>query len=164
MDFRAVYDAEFPFVWRCLSVLGVPAELLDDTAQEVFMVVYKKLPEFRGDSSLRTWLYAIVRNVGRNAKRAARRKRANEALSGREPCEQPGPFECLHGRDMAQALRAFVGSLDDDKRDLFVLAMLEQVALNEVAALLGIPVNTVYTRLRALKQELARALAPGERA
>ena len=159
-DFRALYDAEFSFVWRCLGALGVPPAALDDATQEVFLVVHRKLAEFRGDSSLRTWLYAIVRNVARNTRRTARRKHATELLSGSEACEQPGPFERLHGRDMARALYAFVDKLDSDLRDLFVLAILEQVPMQDVAVVVGIPLNTAYTRVRMLKQDLARTLQP----
>ena len=62
-SFRGVYTEHFPFVWRCLRGLGVAEAALDDVAQEVFLIVHRRLAEFRGDASLRTWLYAIVRNV-----------------------------------------------------------------------------------------------------
>jgi RNA polymerase sigma-70 factor (ECF subfamily) len=158
LDFRALYDAEFGFVWRCLKALGVASEGLDDAAQEVFLVVHRRLSEFRHDSQVRTWLYEIVRNVARNAKRAARRKGQHAALLDNEPSAQPGPFERCESRELVRFMHAFMAELDDKRRDVFVLAIVERMPIPQVAAALSIPVNSAYTRLRAVKRALAEAL------
>ncbi|HEY3498366.1 MAG TPA: sigma-70 family RNA polymerase sigma factor, partial [Polyangiaceae bacterium] len=62
-DFAGTYREHFPFVWRCLRGLGVREAALDDAAQDVFVIVHRRLRDFRGESSLRTWLYGVVRNV-----------------------------------------------------------------------------------------------------
>jgi RNA polymerase sigma-70 factor (ECF subfamily) len=157
--FRAFYAQHFAFVWRCLGALGVSAANQDDAAQEVFVVVHRRLPEFRGESSLRTWLYGIVRNVASNARRSQRRKGGLDALQGDEPSAQPDPLQSLETREAADFVQRFVGGLDEDKRDLFVLAIIERLSMPEIAPLLGVPLNTGYTRLRALRQEFQSALA-----
>lgn len=157
--FRAFYAAHFAFVWRCLGALGVPAANQDDAAQEVFVVVHRRLPEFRGESTVRTWLYGIVRNVAANARRSQRRKGGLAELQGDEPSEQPDPLRSLETREAADFVQQFLSQLEDDRRDLFVLALVEQLSMPEIAPILGVPLNTAYTRLRALKLEFQRALA-----
>src|SRR5689334_16903611 len=90
--FAAVYQAHFAFVWRCLRGLGVPQAALDDAAQEVFVVVHRRLPEFRGESSLRTWLYAIVRNVAANQRRGHHRTAKLAELDSSLPSTAPDPL------------------------------------------------------------------------
>lgn len=157
--FRAFYAEHFAFVWRCLGVLGVPAASQDDAAQEVFVVVHRRLPEFRGESSIRTWLYGIVRNIASNARRSQRRKGGLEELQDTEPSEQPDPLRNLETREAADFVQQFVSGLDDNKRDLFVLAIIEQLNMPEIAPILGVPLNTAYTRLRTLRSEFQSALA-----
>jgi RNA polymerase sigma-70 factor (ECF subfamily) len=155
LDFRAFYAAHFAFVWRCLGLLGVAASGLDDAAQEVFVAAHRRLPDFRGESSHRTWLYGIVRN---NARRSQLRKANHDALKGDEPSAQPDAYDRVKAREAVDALRAFLSNLEEKKRDLFVLAVIEQLTIPEVAASLGIPLNTAYARLRALKIEFQRSL------
>ncbi|HET8937751.1 MAG TPA: sigma-70 family RNA polymerase sigma factor [Polyangiales bacterium] len=157
--FRAFYAEHFAFVWRCLGALGVPAASQDDAAQEVFVVVHRRLPEFRGESSVRTWLYGIVRNIASNVRRSQRRKGGLEELQDSEPSEQPDPLRSLETREAADFVQQFVSALDDNKRDLFVLAIIEQLSMPEVAPILGVPLNTAYTRLRTLRIEFQSALA-----
>jgi RNA polymerase sigma-70 factor (ECF subfamily) len=157
--FRAFYAEHFAFVWRCLGALGVPAAGQDDAAQEVFVVVHRRLPEFRGESSVRTWLYGIVRNVSANVRRSQRRKGGLAELQGDEQSEQPDPLRNLETREAADFVQRFMSRLDDDKRDLFVLALVEQLSMPEIAPVLGVPLNTAYTRLRALRLEFQSELA-----
>ena len=55
-------------------------------------------------------------------------------------------------------MATFVAGLDDKKRDLFILAVLEEMTIPEVAAALAIPLNTAYTRLRSVRADFERAL------
>jgi RNA polymerase sigma-70 factor (ECF subfamily) len=161
--FAAIYKDYFPFVWRCLRALGVAGAALDDAAQEVFVVVHRRLPEFRGESSLRTWLYAIVRNIAANQRRGAQRGALQAELDPQLPSRAPDPCEHAQDREAADFVQGFLATLDDKKRDVFVLALLEQLAVPEVAETLGIPLNTAYTRLRSVRIELRRALAEREK-
>jgi len=158
-SFDDVYNRHFPFVWRCLRGLGVPSDALDDAAQDVFLVVHRQLPGFRAESSVQTWLYGIARHVAANHQRRALRKQAPlEPMVAEPPLLQPGPHERVEDAEAAAFVAAFLAKLDDKKRDLFMLAVLEEMTIPEVAATLSIPVNTAYTRLRAVRAEFERAL------
>jgi RNA polymerase sigma-70 factor, ECF subfamily len=158
-DFDALYASYFPFVWRCLRGLGVQDAALDDAAQDVFVVVHRQLSHFRGQSSVRTWLYGIVRNVAFNHKRRAARKGGGLELDGHTPSTDPGPAEELADREAADFVRRFVDGLDEKKRGVFVLAVLEELSIPEVAEALAIPLNTAYSRLRAVRAEFRAAAA-----
>src|SRR5512138_2517440 len=78
MTFEEVYRAHFAFVWRSLRRLGVREEDAADAAQEVFIVVHRKLPEFAGHSKLTTWLYGICFRVASERRRARPRPTPSE--------------------------------------------------------------------------------------
>src|SRR5262247_1360304 len=73
MTFEEAYRAHFAFVWRSLRRLGVREEDAGDAAQEVFIVVHRKLPEFAGRSKLTTWLYGVCFRVASERRRAGPR-------------------------------------------------------------------------------------------
>ena len=157
-EFRALYDAYFPFAWRCLRGLGVKEAHLDDAAQEVFVIVHRRLPEFRGDSSVRTWVYAIVRGVAANQRRVQHRKSGHAPLDAKMADAGPGPERSYQQQQQARFVERFAAGLSEERRDVFVLAMLDQLTIPEVAETLGIPLNTAYTRLRAVRLEFQKAL------
>jgi RNA polymerase sigma-70 factor (ECF subfamily) len=153
-DLAAVYEDHFQYVWRCLRTLGVRDAWLDDALQDVFVVVQRRLPEFDGGVQLRTWLYAIALRVARKY-RARVRKESTEDVS--ETTEQAAPGQdgerAAHSHERLLLARQALEALDDAKREVFVLARVEQMSAPEMASVLGLPVNTVYSRLRAARQE-----------
>ena len=157
-QFDAIYAEFFPFVWRCLRGLGVPEPLLDDAAQDVFVVVHRRLPEFRERSSVRTWLYGILRNIASNQRRGAARRRA-EPLEDELPSRAPGPHERAEEAEAAAFVQRFLHEVDSKRREVFILALLEEMSVPEVAAALSIPLNTAYTRLRLVRADFQKALA-----
>lgn len=158
-SFDEIYGRYFPFVWRCLRGLGVAPGALDDAAQDVFLVVHRQLGCFRGESSAQTWLYGIARHVGANHQRRARRKQAPlEPLLSEPAHPAPGPLERAADAEAAAFVERFLAGLDAKKRELFILAVLEEMTIPEVAAALAIPLNTAYTRLRSVRADFERAL------
>ena len=159
VDFPAVYQEHFDFIWRSLRRLGVPESALDDAHQEVFIVAYRRLGEFAGRSKVKTWLFGIAINVVRHQRRANHRDRANEPLSESVPTEQPGPLESAVNGEAKLLLEAFLSQLDPDKRAVFVLMELEQMTAQEVAEATESNVRTVYSRLRAARESFEQAIA-----
>jgi RNA polymerase sigma-70 factor, ECF subfamily len=146
-----VYEAHFDFVWRSARRLGIPSLHLDDVVQEVFLVVHRRLAEFEGRSSLKTWLFGITRRVVRDHRRSARRKPA-EPLGAIEPADVASAADARMTKDEeARLLHALLDELDEEKREVFVLAELEQMSGPEIADALDVNVNTVYARLRAAR-------------
>jgi RNA polymerase sigma-70 factor (ECF subfamily) len=145
-----VYDAHYRFVWRCLRSLGVPDAALDDALQDVFLVVQRKLSTFEGRSELRTWLYAIALRIGRRHRSRARADGTPKEAEVEPIAAGDGESALEQSERLALARRA-LDALDDEKREVFVLAQVEQMSAPEIAAITGVSVNTVYSRLRAAR-------------
>ncbi len=158
-SFDAVYEASFDFVWRSLRRLGVAPASIDDAVQEVFLVVHRRLPEFEGRSSIKTWLFAIALRVAKDQKRTLRRKGGHEPLDLQLADGGPSPAEALAQVEALRVIDRLLTKLDDDKRNVFVLAEIEQLTAPEIAEALAVNVNTVYSRLRAARKEFEAALA-----
>ena len=164
LGFEGVYEAQFDFVWRSARRLGVPDATLDDVVQEVFVIVHRKLAGFEHRSSLRSWLFAITRRVVRDHRRYQRR-RATEPLAddaGDLGALAPDERTLLH--EQARLLHALLETLDDDKREAFVLAELERMSGPEIADALQLNVNTAYARVRAARVAFEDAFERHERA
>jgi RNA polymerase sigma-70 factor (ECF subfamily) len=154
-----LYQEHFHFVWRSLRRLGVPYDSLDDATQEVFLVAHRRLADFEGRSSLKTWLFAIALRVARRAART-RARRPTEPLP--EVVLDVNGLDPQESAMRAQAVRQLYETLDSlssEKRGTFVMAELEQMTALEIAEVESIPVNTVYSRLRAARADFDKALA-----
>lgn len=150
-NFVYIYDEYFSFVWRTLRRLGVSEGALDDLAQEVFLVVHRRLSGFRGDSSIKTWIFSIILRVVRTHWRTKARRPA-ESLDNHEPiCPDPTPADNLARTEAKFTLRALLQTLDEEKRVVFVMVELEEMSCPEVATVLGVNLNTIYSRLRAAR-------------
>ncbi len=166
-SFRDVYDVYFDFVWTCARRLGVPVEAIDDVVQEVFIVVHARYGTLERPASLRSWVYGVDRRTasmnhrGRNARSA--RESAAPALDELTDAMQPSPLDIAVLGDELKVLWRFLAALDAPKREVLVLAELEEMTAPEIAEAVGIPLNTAYSRLRVARQEfseiVARALA-----
>lgn len=162
LSLSEIYRQHFRFVWRNARRLGAPVHACDDIVQEVFVVAQRRLGEFRGDSSVATWLYAILANVVREQRRKDRLREVKTALAGTQTELSPpadGPADALAQKQAIAILEAILAEMDEDKREIFILVEVEQVATTEAAFALGINLNTAYARLRAARElftELAR--------
>ncbi len=156
-SFAEVYEAHVDFVWRVARRLGVPEASLDDAVQDVFVVVHDRLAGFEGRSSLRTWIYGIVRRVARDHRPSARERPLDEALD--PPSEAASAHDRLERAEALRVLHALLDTLDDDKREVFVLSELEEMPMPDIAEAIGVNVNTAYARLRAARRDLDASLA-----
>ena len=153
-ELAAVYEAHFRYVWRCLRSLGVHDSHLEDALQDTFLVVQRRLGDFDGGAQLRTWLYAIALRIARKYRDRLRREPASlEAARESQPeltLTATGEGAALQSERLALA-RAALETLSDEQREVFVLARVEQMSAPEIAGVVGIPLNTVYSRLRAAR-------------
>ena len=154
-----VYEDHFDFVWRSARRLGVPAGAVDDVVQDVFLVVHRQIAGFEGRSSVKTWLFGILRNLVLQQRRAwARRGREEVLEETRVEGEQASPRDELEEIQARRALQAMLDELGEERRAVFVLAELEQMSAPEIAEAMGIKLNTVYSRLRLARAEMEKAL------
>jgi RNA polymerase sigma-70 factor (ECF subfamily) len=160
--FVAVYHAHFDLVWRILRRLGVPADQLEDAAQDVFLVLHRRLPELAPTISLRSWLFGTARRVAsdcrRGLRRHERRVQALTVVTDWQPRERVA--ERAEATDFVQR---FLDRLDQDKRMVFILADLEGFTAPEIAEALEVKLNTVYSRLRAARAEFERAITEADK-
>jgi RNA polymerase sigma-70 factor (ECF subfamily) len=156
-----LYDAHVDFVWRNLRRLGVQASDVEDRTQEVFVVAHRRFDEFedRGHGP-RAWLFQIVLRVASDARRHRRRHpedpdggdataRASVAATQTEEVAQ---------REALSRLDAALDTIDVGRRVVLVLHEIEEMTAPEIAQVIGIPLNTVYSRLRVARGELEAAL------
>lgn len=159
LDFETLYEEHFAFVWRSVRRLGVPPEGLDDAVQDVFLAAYRRLGDFEGRSSAKTWLFGISLRVARTHRRTLGRKGGGEALSEiLEDTRSPNPHEAAVKRQALRVLDELLEELDEEKRAVFVLAELEELTAPEIAEALELKLNTVYSRLRAARQAFEAAV------
>lgn len=158
VDVREIFEAHSDFVWRALARSGVRDADLRDATQEVFIAVMRNVHEREGTSTLRTWLYGIAIRVAANYRRKAHRR--HEDLTDDPPDvtassdgEIPTTPERALAREQARLrLAEILDDLPPEQRLVFMMHELEQTACPAIAESLGIPLGTVYNRLR-----LARA-------
>jgi RNA polymerase sigma-70 factor (ECF subfamily) len=160
--FREMYEAQVDFVWRNLRRLGVTEAEADDKAQEVFVIAHRRFGEFedRGHGP-RAWLFQIVLRVASDARRH-RRRHPEDPDGGqslmREAVEPP-QAEALARREALVRLDRALEQIEVGRRAVLVLHEIEEMTAPEIAAILGIPLNTVYSRLRVARGELEVALS-----
>jgi RNA polymerase sigma-70 factor (ECF subfamily) len=153
-----IYEEHFDFVWRSARRMGVLESAVDDVVQEVFIVAHRRLADFEGRSTVKTWLFAILLRVVSDYRRTRRRKGGLAPLPETLPSEDRNPAGHAEHQERLRLLHSLLDSLDDDKRAVFVLAELEQMSAPEIAEALGVNLNTVYSRLRAARRDFEKAL------
>ena len=160
--FEELYEQYFDFVWRWLRNEKVHEASLRDAAQDVWLVVHRRLPEFEGRAPIRSWLYGVTVRVASTYRRTKRRREDPteatdfETLSAtHELCPQKA---VEHKQSMA-LVDALLLQLDADKREVFVLSELNELTVPEISALLSVNINTVYSRLQAGRRQFDSALA-----
>lgn len=159
-EFLAVYEELFPFVWRVARRLGVAENAVDDVCQEVFLVVHRRLPEFEGRSSLKTWVYGILQNIVLVHRRTAKRKDRDRAAVDPDQLVDrgPTPHDAASTAETARIGHELLAELDDDRRAMFVLVDLEGLSVVDAAEATQLNLNTAYGRLRAARADFAAAV------
>ncbi len=166
--FRDLIDGHRDKVYNiCYRMLGNKHEA-EDVAQEVFITVFKTISSFRGDSKLSTWLYRIAVNHSKNRIRYLARRHdrdreeldetgnaASGSIGGGGPAS---PDRALEEQQLEAVVREAIHSLDDDHRVVVVLRDLEDLSIEEVCEITGLPDGTVKSRLHRARLVLRKKL------
>lgn len=151
-----LYEEHADAVFRALRRWGVPDAAADDALQDVFVVASRKLAEFEGRSTHRTWLFGIALRVARGVRRA----RAHETMGDEEPEGHEAPQdERVDAMRAARLLDRLLAELDDAQREVFVMADMHEMSAPEIAEITGANLNTVYSRLRLARENITAAVA-----
>jgi RNA polymerase sigma-70 factor (ECF subfamily) len=157
--FRASYDAHFSYVVHSLRRLGVHERDLDDVTHDVFLVLLRRPDAYDPSRSLRAWLFGIAYRKASSYRRLARH---GEELVGEDldlPDASPSPDALLADVQARRLVIEALDAIDLDRRAVFVMHDLDELAMRDIAATLEIPVNTAYSRLRVARTEFAAAVA-----
>jgi RNA polymerase sigma-70 factor (ECF subfamily) len=143
-------------------VFGVSFRMLgnradaEEVSQELFLRVYRKVGDFRGDSKLSTWLYAIASRLCLNRLASGRVRPTHEvddAVLGIESSDAD-PGEDLERAEVQAALQRAIAELPEERRIVVVLRDLEGLAYEDIAHALGLEIGTVRSRLHRARAEL----------
>ncbi|MFO7562494.1 MAG: sigma-70 family RNA polymerase sigma factor [Enhygromyxa sp.] len=157
-SFAEAFRRHYALVHRMLRVYGVDEALLDDAAQDVFVVVHRRWDDYDGRTAFRSWLIGIVRRVASGYRRAGRRLRGRLERLGPPPA--PASVETQFAqREELVLVEAFINQLGSRHREVFVLAEIEGLTAPEIAETLGIKLNTVYSRLRVARERFRATMA-----
>jgi RNA polymerase sigma-70 factor, ECF subfamily len=155
-----VFRAQGGFVLRTVRRLGAASSDAEDLAQQVFLVLHRRPELLAGNAPVRSVLFGIVRRVVADYRKRARR--VTFAPLHDVP-SAPDQESALDRKDAREMLERALEALDQKKREVFVLYELEELEMPEVAAILGVPAQTAYTRLHAARAIVRRILLRKER-
>ncbi len=154
---RALYDAHVDRIYRLMYRMAGDGDLASDFTQETFIRAFDRLHQFRGDSSLATWLHTIAVSVALNGMRSMKR------IQGRTEMIDDVPSLAAEAvrftGDLKARLHAAIDALSEKLRPVFVMHDVEGYTHEEIAGSLGIPVGTSKARLFDARAKLRVALA-----
>ena len=155
--FDEVIEEIGPSIVRIASSFASPGPEREDLLQEVMLALWQALPRFRGDSSIRTYVFRIVHNVVVDHVWRRRRTQERKATLGQPPTEKPhGPHDQLAGKEAGEKLLEAVRALPLGQKQVMTLA-LEGLSHDEVGEVLGITENNVAVRLHRARKALRKA-------
>jgi RNA polymerase sigma-70 factor (ECF subfamily) len=166
LDARGLFGRYGDTVTRWVGQLGGPSVEIEDAVQDVFVVVHRRLREFRGDAQITTWLFRIALRVVRHHRRRHRWRRwirgsAEDAAAG-APSPGPTPLEAYERREAIGRLYRALDRLSEKHRTALVLARFEGLPADEIARLMGVEPVTVRVWLHRATAEFRRLLEPVE--
>lgn len=156
-DFARLFEDEFGYVYHSLRRLGVREADLEDQVHELFLRVHRQRSQFDPARPVRPWLFAFAARVASEYRRLARNRREVPGLP-----EELGDASVGHDTELQRielrrrVLRA-LEALDFDRRTVLVALDIDGHSAPEMAAALGIPLNTVYSRLRLARSDFKAA-------
>ena len=155
IDFGAVYQRWCPIVARWVTALGGPRADVEDLTHDTFLIVGRRLGAFDGQN-LPAWLYCITRSVVRDHRRRAWFKHLRVGLGAEEEriAASSTPVVQLETKQRQQCLLRLLARMSEPKRQAIILFEIEGHSGEEVASLLNVPLNTVWTRLHHARREL----------
>lgn len=164
---RLVTDHQRMVYQLSLHLLGDQQEALD-LSQEVFLRVFRTLGQFRGQSTLRTWIYRVVVTQASNRRRWWRRRHQSQQVALDQHVAQHGdladarpfakPDQVAEQRETAQQVWTALDRLPFDQRTILVLREIDGLSYDEIAGSLNVAVGTVKSRLARAREHLREEL------
>jgi len=166
LSLSSIYRTHVQDVARWVQRLAGPGFDLPDLVHEVFEIVQRRLPSFRGDSSLSTWLYGITEKVVRHRRRTDRLRHwlagSTNDVAKDIPSIGPSQHECLEQKERLARLYRVLDRLSEKDREILILFELEELPGASIAELLGIKIGNVWLRLHRARERFLKAFQEDE--
>lgn len=166
LTFGTVYAAHAPTVARWAARLGGPSADVEDITQEVFLVVNRRLSEFRGDSRMSTWLFGITAKVAANERRRRKLRqlwfRLVPGAGDDAPAAAEGALEQLETRERRVMFHRALDRLNERYRRALVLFELEEMSVDDVAAHLELRPGNVRVLLHRARAAFLESMVACE--
>ena len=162
LDAARLFRDHAEFVANFAVRLGVRREEVDDVVQEVFLVAHRRGGFVPGPARPTTWLAEITLRIVQSGRRKLRRSREDaddDAIAAAQARKGSSPGEQVEASEALQRVQQALDTLDEGKRAVFILFELEGESCESIAAGLGIPVGTVYSRLHKARKQFMEAHA-----
>ena len=157
LSFEVLYERWFEEVSRWVRALGAAEADRDDLVQETFLVVHRRLSDFDGQN-VAGWLYQIARRKVRDHRRLLWVKqifgKTSQPLGDAMLTTKQSALDELETKEKRELLQQLLAKLNEDQRAAFVLFEIEGTSGDEIAALTGVPVNTVWARIHKARKKL----------
>jgi RNA polymerase sigma-70 factor, ECF subfamily len=166
LDFKSVHDRFRPRVLRYVARLVGQADA-EDVTQSVMLKVNEGLADFRGESSLSTWIYRIATNAALDRLRMKRMPSVSDAQLDCDGADVPPEAQTesaettVMREEMNACIAEFVAQLPENCRTVMILSGLEGFKNDEIACILGLSVDTVKIRLHRARGKLREAFEAG---
>jgi RNA polymerase sigma-70 factor (ECF subfamily) len=159
-DLATLYRTHVRDVARWAERLAGPGFDLPDIVHEVFEIVQRQLPSFRGDSSLTTWLFGITEKVVRHRRRQDRLRHwlsgSAKDITRHLPAPGPSQHERLERNERIALVYRVLNRLPERDREILILFELEELPGEQIAALLGIKVGNVWLRMHRARERFLK--------
>jgi RNA polymerase sigma-70 factor (ECF subfamily) len=164
--FAAVYAEHAATVARWAARLGGPSADVEDITQEVFVVVNRRLPEFRGGSRMSTWLFGITAKIAANERRRRKLRqwwfRLVPGAGEDAPAGGEGSLAELEKRERRVLFHRALDGLSERHRRALVLFELEELSIDEVATHLGLRPGNVRVLLHRARAAFLKSMVACE--
>lgn len=165
--FRQIFEEHHRAILRYIYAMVGRQDLAEELTQETFMGAYRNMGTLRDEAKLSMWLYGIARNVTRKHFEAHKREKKHvdviddEQTMMNEPADSALPPEdSLLSQELNQVVIKALGRLDEDKRTVFTLKVLQFHSYEEIASITGFSISKLKTDLHRAKSEMRRMIRP----
>lgn len=158
-ELARLYATHLRNVWRWLAVLGVREADLEDAAHDVFVAAYQGLASFEGRSSHKTWLFGVAHHVAIDYRRRPHVRRETIDTPPEQVDGGPDPERVAFVGQARAILDDILEALSEEQRVAFLLYELAGLTGADIAELTGVPLQTVFSRLRAAREHVERRSA-----
>jgi RNA polymerase sigma-70 factor (ECF subfamily) len=155
---QVFYGRHHVRVYRFALRLVRNEQVAEDLISEVFLDVWRQAGKFEGRSAVSTWLLAITRFKALSGLRKRKDAELDDETAASIADTSDDPEVAMQKKDTSEALRTCLGALSQDHREIVDLVYYHEKSVEEVAAIVGIPENTVKTRLFYARKKLAELL------